>query len=975
MISIDSSVLLSYYNSKEGILNGSSSASTSGPTTSGSSSTAAPTPPWDGTSSPPSALAALALSGHNVINPNAAQTDVPGASVQYKSLFTLYQGLNALSGLTAQMLSTSSTALSNKQAATAFNTGLSQVTGYVNGLSLPNVRLTNGQVSSSATTAMAPAVENDSFTTGVIFTGGLNDAVPAFQGNVQFSIDVTKFGKTQTSVPIDLSQMDPSLTRSMPNVVNFINSQLKAAGVATRFATNMTAPKAQTIQVGGKTVTLPAGPDQWAFKINGDSAEAVSFSAPSTAAAVYVAQTSGNPAGTATTATSTVNKTGAAADLVPIQQLIKLQASDSSTATPPPAALALPGTANSVAGEAQATTLGTQVGAIHATATGPDGSVYVVADVTGSIAGQTIQGGQDVALLKYDSVGQLQSATTLGASGITSGYSIAVSATGNVAVAGSVNGAPDVATPTSSTNTASSTKTVQSFVSVFNSEGDLQWTQQNNAVGANQANGVAFGTNGSVYVVGQTSGGLPGGGSSNGGQDGYLQGYSATGTKLFTTQFGTSGTDAAKSIAVDGSNVVVAGVENGDGVLRSFTLNAVGAPTAGATRDLGNLGSGSIAGVAINGGQVVVAGTTTNGALSAGAVTSSYSGGQDAFVAQLSENLTPSSGDAVAYYGGTGNDNVTALSVANGQVYIAGVSNGGLPGLANPTFQGAAGTKEGYVANINVATGAVQWSQVLQGQDGYDAPESIAVDASGASVLDRLGLPNGTLQYTSSQLLTSATSVRAGDQFQIQTKAGGSLGTVTISATDTPQTLAHKITQAAGYQVTVTVAALNGKEEVQIKPQNPTQTLQLLPGPSGKDALAPLGLNPGLIQTGPAIVTPPKAVAGAPATSVSKKLPTDSYGLNLDQTFDLTTTAGIKAAQQAIQSAMAKVQNAYYNLNTATNPPAPAVTGTVPAYLTSEIANYKGALARLTGSTSSSSTSSSTSSGYSSSSLALQILA
>ena len=971
VISIDTSVLLNYYNSKEGILTGSSDTSSSGASGS-SSSTAAPSPPWRSSTAKtaPSALAALALSGHNVINPNAAQTNVAGASVQYKSLFTLYQGLNALSGLTAEMLDTTSSATAVKQAATAFNTGLSQITSYVNGLSLPNVRVTNGVVSSTAATTLAPATEKDSFTTGVIFSGGLNDAVPAFQGDVQFNINVTKFNKTQVAVPIDLSQMDPSITRSMPNVVNFINNQLKVAGVATRFATNMQAATPKTIKVGSQTVTLPVGPDQWSLKVVGDSAETVGFSAPSTAAAVYVAQTSGNPTVTtaslaAAAASTSTYKSSTSSDSLPVQQLVKLQATDSSTATPPPAALAVPGTTNSVAGEAQSTTLGVQVGSIHATATGPDGSVYVVANVTGSIAGQTIQGNQDVALLKYDSVGQLQSATTLGSAGTANGYAIAVSASGNVAVAGSVNGALDA------TSSSSSAGTTQGFVSVFNSSGDLQWTQENNAVSSNQANAVAFGADGSVYVAGQTSGGLPGG-QAVGGQDSYIQGYSAKGAKQFTTQFGTTGTDAATSLAVDGSTLIVGGVESGDAVVRSFTLNATGAPTAGATRDLG---SGTVAGVAINNGQVVVAGSTNNGGISAGTVTAAYSGGQDGYVAQLSESLTPSSSDAVAYYGGSGSDSVTALSVANGQVYIAGVSTGGLPGLANPTNQGVAGTKEGFVANINVASGTVQWSQSLQGQDGYDAPESIAVDSTGASVLDRLGLPNGTLKYTSSQLLTSATSVRVGDQFQIRTKAGGSAGTVTIAAGETPQSLAHKITQASGYQVKVTVLPLNGKEEVQISPQNATQTIELLPGPAGKDALSPLGLKAGIVQSGPAIVAAPKTVAGSTSQTTHKKLPTDTYGLNLDQTFDLTTTAGIKAAQSAIQSAMAKVQNAYYNLNTATNPPAPAVTGTVPGYLTAEIANYKGALARLTGSTSGSTTSNSSSGAISSSSLALQILA
>lgn len=962
VISFDPSILISYYDAKAGILDSSTSGSSAT-----STAAAAPSPPWDAAkaSSQPSALAQAALNGQNVINPNTALTDVTGASQQYNSLFTLYQGLNALSGLTSQMLSTTATTQSNRQASSAFETGLGQVMSYVNGLNLPNIRITNGSVSSSAATTLAPATENDTYTTGVIFQGDMNDAVPAFQGTVQFNINITGFEGAPTSVPIDLSQMG-STPRTMPNVVNYINAQLKAAGFTTRFATDMQAPTPQTLKVGGQTVTLPAGPDQWSFKINGDSAEQVSFSAPASAAAVYVAQISGDP--NATTSSSAASS--ASADSPPVQQLVKLQTSNSTTSTAPPAAQSLPGTISPSPDEVQATTLPVQVGAVHATATAPDGSVYVVANVTGTVGGQVLQGSQDVALLKYDSTGKLLSASTLGATGSASGYSIAVSASGAVAVAGSVNGSLDAA----SSGSSAAAGTTQSFVSVFDSSGDLQWSQQNAGIGDNQANAVAFGSDGSVYIAGQTQGSLPGATGGGSGQSGYLEGFSATGTKLFTTQFGSTGTSKATALAVDGSNVVVGGVENGDGVLRSFTLNATGAPTAGATRDLGALGSGAVAGVAISNGQVIVAGTTSNGSLSAGAVTSSYSGGQDAFVAQLSENLSPSSSDAVAYYGGAGQDTATALSVVNGQVYIAGTSTGGLPGLTGPTNGAAAGTKEGYVANIDVATGQVQWSQALQGQNGYDTPESIAVSATGASVLDRLGLPDSTLQYTSSQTLTSATSVRPGDQFQVRTSAGGPLATVTIAAGETPQSLALKIRQATGFQANVTVTPSNGKEEVKITPENPQQVIELLPGPAGKDALAPLGLPAGVVQSGAALPTQtatPSINPGAPV-----KIPTDTYGLGLDQSFDLTTTAGIKAAQSAISTAMAKVQNAYYNLKTAGQPqtPSASASGTVPQYLTDQIASYKNALARLTGGSSSSSSSSS-STDYSPAGIAAQILA
>ena len=94
----------------------------------------------------------------------------------------------------------------------------------------------------------------------------------------------------------------------MPNVTNFINSQLQAAGLVTRFADADTPGTPQTIQVSGKPVTLPAGPDHWAWTINGDSIETASFSAPSTAAAVYVAQTAGNASGFADQVTARQGK-------------------------------------------------------------------------------------------------------------------------------------------------------------------------------------------------------------------------------------------------------------------------------------------------------------------------------------------------------------------------------------------------------------------------------------------------------------------------------------------------------------------------------------------------------------------------------------------------------------------------------------------------------------------------------------------
>src|SRR5262249_37588017 len=84
---------------------------------------------------------------------------------------------------------------------------------------------------------------------------------------------------------------------------------------------------------------------------------------------------------------------------------------------------------------------GMKVATARDVATGGDGSVYVLADLGGDADGAPIKGSRDVALLKYDSAGKLAYSRILGASDSASGFALAVSGDGKVAVAGSVSGA------------------------------------------------------------------------------------------------------------------------------------------------------------------------------------------------------------------------------------------------------------------------------------------------------------------------------------------------------------------------------------------------------------------------------------------------------------------------------------------------------------------------------------------------------
>jgi hypothetical protein len=920
-LGIDTSALLSYYQLKAGINPGASSAGGLG---AGSTTVKSPTPPWvlTPTAAQTSALVTAALDGAQIINPNAIKLNVAEASPNYKNLFALYQGLATLKDLAAQAAKPGQTQAQLTQLQNAFSKGLEQVQAFLGNSPFNGFKLTLGSDTAKQTSTSGVLKETDVYSTGTIYSGDQNSAVSALAGNVSFSAVVTKGTGEKVTVNFNLNDLG-STPRTVGNVVNYLNSQLKAAGVATYFSVVQTPATPQVISIGGgKTVTLPAGPNNFSLKLNGNTFESIDFGAPTQTPAIYVAQTAGiNPPTTTAAGTTTSSSTSAPGAT---QQLLKI---DPAAANP----------------RTFTDALGNQVTNVSATATSADGSVYVLGNITGSTtagetdASQKVAGAQDVALLKYDSAGNLLSTNILGAANSASGLALAVSADGSkIAVAGTVTGALD------GTTTPTDPSQPSSFVRVYDSSGNTVFTARQNAAAGDQVNSVAFGADGSVYVGGSTQSSLTGGAIS-GQSAGYVSGYSATGVQAFTTQVGTTGQNAVTGIAVEGSTLVTAGVENGDAVVHSFALPASGTPTPTATRDLGALQGGSVAGLAINAdGSIVVAGSTHNGALSAGAVTTAYSGGGEAFIAKLANaDLSASSADALTYYKGSGDTTASALTVSGGQVYIAGQ-------VAVPPTVGSGLTSayDGYVAQIDPTTGAVNFSNVITGPDHEAAPHAIAVDPNGSSVLDLLGLPNGPINYTPNQTVVANSTAAAGDKFTIT--AYGVTRTVTVDAGDTLQTLALKIQQASSFQATAKVVTSGGVQELQITPENAGAQVSLGGGPTGEDALPGLGLTAGLI---------------ANATTIKSKTNTlqSNYGLGLSTSLNLSSAANIAAAQAALTSATGAVARIYTNLIT---PPAPKTTGAtnksangpVPAYLTAEIASYQSALARLTGSSSTTNT-------------------
>jgi hypothetical protein len=944
---IGSSVLLSWYQSFFGgsgtdpnanlnAANASNSSSSSSATDTNSvvssilSVQYAPTAPWNETAQPSqSQLVKAAMGGASFFNPGAAQLDMPGASADYKNLFALYSGLNTLYSIATEAGNKNTSSLQISQLSTAFNNGMSQLTKYLGQTSYSKLKITAGTTQQSQTSSVSTPQQPTSYTTPALnTTGNSNAVVPAFQGDVSFNVNVQLGGSAAQSVPIDLDDMG-STPRTMGNVVSFLNTQLQNAGaLGVRFSSVPIAATPDTIQVAGKTVTVSPGNASWALGLNTNAAETVTLTAPSTGPAVYIGQVVGN-------ASSSTNSSGQTVAADAQSQLLKFDASGASVVSPNAPTNASPD-------QISTTQLGSGVNSIQATAVAPDGSVYVLANVNLSTDGTTPTGGQDVALQKYDSAGNLIFSSDLGSAASASGLSLAVSADGTqVAVAGQVTGSLTAG------QTVNDPTGANSFVAVYDNQGNQLWDQQDDGVTPNQANAVAFGADGSVYVTGQaqTTTAVQG---ASGPSNSFLQVFSPSGVQVSDTQIATGGSNTSSGVAVDGTNVYVAGVQNGDAVVSEYDLSNPSSPTLVASRDLGSLNGGTVAGVAVQNGTVYVAGSTFNNALNAGTVSAAATGsGLNSFAATFSTGLAPSSSDAIAYYGGTGGTKATGMTVSGGDVYLTGTVSGALPG------EPAIGTNDGFIAALNVGAGTVDFAQRFTGLDGQVAPTSIAVAPTGASILDQLGLPQGVIDGPVSNLVTATTPVNAGDSFKIAVN-GSAPVTITISATDTMASLATEIAAATGYTVDASTSpAPGGGTALEIKPSYPGSTVTLSDGPAGSDALTGLGLKPG-------VVADTTSKNGAELLRGSN---TPLYGLGLPATLDLSSTADIKTAQVQLAGAISQVESAYQYLKNAATPAnvlalqKAQTSGSTPAYLSSEIANYQSALTRLTATSSSSSSS------------------
>lgn len=185
------------------------------------------------------------------------------------------------------------------------------------------------------------------------------------------------------------------------------------------------------------------------------------------------------------------------------------------------------------------------------------GNVFVTGYTTGNLPGQTKGGaGYNGFVKKYDISGKEIWTRQFGAAEGLIAYSVKADRLGNVYLTGSVQGALPGQTDQGGKDV---------FIRKYDSSGNESWTRQLGSSGDEYGFSLALDNSGNVYVVGDTTGTMPGQFSS-GGDDTFICKYNSAGDFIWTRQFGTPSNDMAKAISVGVSGEIYI-VGTTDGIL------------------------------------------------------------------------------------------------------------------------------------------------------------------------------------------------------------------------------------------------------------------------------------------------------------------------------------------------------------------------------------------------------------------------
>jgi len=204
-----------------------------------------------------------------------------------------------------------------------------------------------------------------------------------------------------------------------------------------------------------------------------------------------------------------------------------------------------------------------------------------------------------------------------------------------------------------------------------------------------------------------------------------------------------------------------------------------------------------------------------------------------------------------------------------------------------------------------------------------------------------MGLSSGNLTPQDSELLTTQTSLRAGDSFSVRLNEG-TVKKIAIAADDTMASLMSRLKTALSGKAALSTPTVDGDKLLRIEAKAGAD-IELIAGPAGSDALAKLGLEPQRL-TVPTIAGPREP----------RVRPGGTFGLALTDALSIGSAKDAAIALKSIKDAISTAQTAYRSLYWDDSKAALADAGNgkgggPSAYQKAQLARYQDALTRISG--------------------------
>lgn len=802
-------------------------------------------------------------------------TGVRALPTDVQSAFTTWKALDRLNVLATTAAKPGLSAAERGQLAATFAKGLADLQTYMGTAPSDKLELSFGQpVRRADSTVVAPGTGG--LTVSVSGKGVVakrDEVLSQMSGTERFRVTLER-GSSVDTVVIDLGSLpEPPTLDSVANLVNQAIANIPPRDTSGNVVLNADGTPAPKWKVSFEPKKTEK--DGWTMGINRQGLESVSIDQVDAPDALIVAT---GRTGLETPTAARVLRIDDPEAAMTNKTLATIEAKDRLTT------------------KAVATTT-------DAVATDADGFAYVVGTASGDLDELRAAGTQDLYLTKMDSVGNVVWQRALGAADSASGAAVTVAQNGDIVVAGTVSG-----------NFGGTNADADMLVARYANNGDEMFASRIRSSGDDRATSIAVADDGAILV---------GGRAGQGGGDAFVARLNGTGAVTQRVKLpGTSGDESITAMTMTADGRLAALTKEG----ATSKLRFLDPASPGTVLDTVDLGTADARAIAIAPDGSIAIGGTTLAALP-GTQVNGITGGRDGFVMRLAAD---GSGMATTYLGTAGNEQVDSLAFSNGKLYVGGRTTGDLGSTR-------VGPTDGFVARLDPASGGIEKISQFGQPTLRTEPVRVAASDGGSSKVDALGLGRGVATPEGSLRLTTGSTLREGDTFQMRV-AGGPLRTITIAKEETLASLADKVRKITGSKALVTTPKKDDGAQLRVSPKAGID-IEFVAGPAGRDALEKLGL-------------PAARVSGYdPIDKDAPRVrPGGSFGLGLNPGLSIADQKSATAALAKLKSALSVAQTGYRSLYWDDGKQAlveGARGGGSTAREQAQMANYQAALSRL----------------------------